>query len=147
MPLYAAYGRNLDPERMAERAPHSPVWSTGWLEGWRLAFGGAGPDQAGALVTLAEEPGSSVFVCLYDVPEWERRLLDSWEGTDLGVYSRITVRARTLFDGDVTAWAYVLDDYEGGLPSAAYLESIALAAEKAGAPSDYVADLRARPCC
>ena len=34
MPLYAAYGSNLDPAQMTERCPHSPVYGTGWLEGW-----------------------------------------------------------------------------------------------------------------
>jgi hypothetical protein len=34
------------------------------------------------------------------------------------------VRVETL-DGDKLAWLYVLDDYEGGLPSARYLGIIA----------------------
>jgi hypothetical protein len=41
--------------------------------------------------------------------------------------------------------AYVLNDYEGGLPSARYVGIVADAAELAGAPEDYVAGLRARP--
>jgi AIG2-like family len=44
------------------------------------------------------------------------------------------------------SWLYVLNAYEGGLPSARYLGILADAAEKAGAPADYVAGLRARPC-
>ena len=40
----------------------------------------------------------------------------------------------------------VLDGYEGGLPSARYLGLMADAAEKAGAPDDYVREMRARPC-
>ena len=44
------------------------------------------------------------------------------------------------------AWLYVLDAYEGGLPSARYLGVVSDAAESAGAPADYVADLRIRPC-
>ena len=49
-------------------------------------------------------------------------------------------------DGDVLAWLYVLNAYEGGLPSARNLGLLADAAEKAGAPADYVAEIRARPC-
>jgi hypothetical protein len=49
-------------------------------------------------------------------------------------------------DGDVLAWLYVVNAYEGGLPSALYLAAMADAAEVAGAPADYVADLRSRPC-
>jgi hypothetical protein len=63
----------------------------------------------------------------------------------LGIYAKIRVRVQTL-EGDVVAWLYVLNDYEGGLPSARYLGMIADAAQKAGAPEDYVADLRNRPC-
>ena len=44
------------------------------------------------------------------------------------------------------AWLYVINGYEGGLPSARYLGIMADAAEAAGAPAEYVADLRARPC-
>jgi hypothetical protein len=43
-------------------------------------------------------------------------------------------------------WTYVLDAYEGGLPSASYLGVLANAAEAADAPDDYVAALRRRPC-
>ena len=42
------------------------------------------------------------------------------------------------------AWLYVLDAYEGGLPSARYLGVMADAAEIAGRPADYVRDLRTR---
>jgi hypothetical protein len=47
---------------------------------------------------------------------------------------------------EVLAWLYVLDAYEGGLPSARYLGIMADAAEAAGAPADYVLALRNRPC-
>jgi AIG2-like family len=46
----------------------------------------------------------------------------------------------------VVAWLYVLNDWEGGLPSARYLGIVADAAEAAGAPADYVQSLRSRPC-
>jgi len=39
----------------------------------------------------------------------------------------------------------VLNAYEGGSPSARYLGVIADAAEAAGAPDDYVMELRNRP--
>lgn len=61
------------------------------------------------------------------------------------MYRKIRLRIQTL-DGPVLAWLYVLDAYEGGLPSARYLGVIADAAEAAGAPTDYVEELRRRPC-
>jgi gamma-glutamylcyclotransferase (GGCT)/AIG2-like uncharacterized protein YtfP len=143
--LYAAYGTNLDPEQMRRRCPHSPVRGTGWLEGWRLTFGGEDLGWDGALATLVESPGAHVFVALYDLTDYDARELDAWEGADTGLYRKIKVRVHTL-DGDPLAWVYVLDGYEGGLPSARYLGVLADAAEAAGAPDDYVAELRSRPC-
>lgn len=145
MALYAAYASNLDPEQMAERAPHSPLRDTGWLKGWRLTFGGEEIGWDGALATLVEDSGAEVFVALYDVPELDEQALDAWEGHELGLYTKIRVRVQTLF-GEELAWIYVLDAYEGGLPSARFLGIIADAAEKAGAPEHYVKELRARPC-
>jgi hypothetical protein len=143
--LYAAYGSNMDPAQMADRCPHSPRRGTGWLEGWRLTFGGEDINWEGARATVVEDPGERVFVALYDVPDIDERVLDHWDGATLGYYRKIRVRVQTL-DGDVLAWLYVLDAYEGGLPSARYLGMVADAAEKAGAPADYVQSLRARPC-
>lgn len=142
--LYAAYGANLDPARMRGRCPHSPVHSPGWLRGWRLTFGGEELGWDGALPTIVEAPGSTVFVLLYDVTAEDGATLDAWEGADAELYRRLRLRVDTL-DGTVLAWAYVLGAYEGGRPSARCLTELAEAAEAAGAPEDYVAELRSRP--
>ncbi len=145
MALYAAYGSNLDPAQMHQRCPHSPIAGTGWLEGWRLTFGGEDLGWEGALATIAEAPGEHVFVGVYDITDADARDLDAWEGADTGLYRKIRVRAATL-EGGRLAWTYVLHGYEGGLPSARYLGVLAAAAETAGAPDDYVRELRTRPC-
>ncbi len=123
----------MDPEQMLERCPHSPAAGTGWLNGWRL------------LITIVEDPDSAVFVALYDVSPADYELLDRWESAESGLYRKIHVRVSTL-DGELLAAVYVLNAYEGGLPSARYLGLIAEAADKAGAPDEYVAELRSRPC-
>jgi hypothetical protein len=143
--LYAAYGSNMDPAQMLERCPHSPQAAIGWLEGWRLTFGGEDIGWEGALATVVEEKDSRVFVVLYEVCESDERALDRWDGATLGYYNKVKVRVAAL-DGDAVAWLYVLNDYEGGLPSARYLGIMADAAEAAGAPEDYVNWLRTRPC-
>ncbi len=148
MGLYAAYGSNMNAAQMGLRCPHSPQHATGWLDGWRLTFGGEDIGWEGALATLVEDPGNAaarVFVVLYDVPEMDEKALDQWDGATLGYYAKIKVRVRTT-DDNVLTWVYVLRGYEGGLPAARYLGVIADAAENAGAPGDYVAALRARPC-
>ncbi|GAA2550822.1 MULTISPECIES: gamma-glutamylcyclotransferase [Streptomyces] len=158
MSLYAAYAGNLDARLMSRRAPHSPLRATGWLNGWRLTFGGEGwglprtggdedPGKGGegALATLVEDPLAQVFVALYDIAPMDEETLDRWEGVGLDIHRRTRVRVHTL-DGEERAWTYVLNAYEGGLPSARYLGEIADAAESAGAPHDYVMELRKRPC-
>ncbi|MDT4956851.1 MAG: hypothetical protein QOF95_1584 [Pseudonocardiales bacterium] len=143
--IYAAYGSNMDPEQMLERCPHSPAAGTGWLNGWRLSFGGEELGWDGALAMVVPDAESQVFVALYDLSPHDLELLDYWEGADTGLYNKIKLRVSTL-EADVLAWVYVLDGYEGGLPSARYLGLIAEAAQAAGAPDEYVAELRSRPC-
>lgn len=145
MTLYAAYGTNLDPVRMGARCPHSPLHATGWLEGWRLTFGGEDHGWDGALATIVQDPFEQVFVAIYDLTPEDAAALDGWESADTGLYRRARVRVSTL-SGELVTWVYVLDAFEGGLPSASYLGVLADAAEAADAPDDYVAALRARPC-
>ncbi|WP_028659594.1 gamma-glutamylcyclotransferase [Nocardioides insulae] len=145
MTLYAAYGTNLDPTLMSARCPHSPLHTTGWLEGWRLTFGGEEHGWDGALATLVQDSFEQVFVAVYDLTAPDERALDQWESADTGLYRKTKVRVSTLTD-DLLVWTYVLDAHEGGLPSAHYLGALANAAEAADAPGDYVAALRARPC-
>ena len=145
MTLYAAYGPNMDPRLMGERCPHSPLRGTGWLQGWRLTFGGEEFGWDGALATVVEDHFEQVFVALYDVTEEDVDELDQWQATDTGLYLKAKVRIATL-SGEQLAWTYVLDAYEGGLPSASYIGLLADAAEAAGAPADYVTGVRRRPC-
>lgn len=145
MTLYAAYGANLDPARMSERCPHSPLRGTGWIQGWRLTFGGEDHGWDGAQVTIVEDPFEHVFVAVYDVPDEDRDALEGWESADTGLYRPIRLRV-SLLQGEEVADVYVLDAFEGGLPSARHLGAIADAAQAGDAPEDYVQQLRARPC-
>lgn len=145
MGIYAAYGNNLDPARMLARAPHSPIIGPGWLNGWRLTFGGEDRSWQGALPTIVEAADSQVYVMLYALTDLDENNLDSAEGFDLGMYRKIRVRVSTL-DRDVTAWLYVVDGYEDGLPLRKHVEDIITAARTAGAPEDYIADLQSRTC-
>ncbi|HEX3707263.1 MAG TPA: gamma-glutamylcyclotransferase [Mycobacteriales bacterium] len=145
MAMYAAYGSNLDPAQMHDRCPHSPCRGPGWLEGWRLTFGAEDLGWEGSLATVVEDPGSRVFVMLYDIETHDETTLDEIEFATTGLYTKIRVRVHTL-DGVQLAWLYVLKGYEGGLPAARYLGVMADAAYEAGAPADYVAELRSRPC-
>ena len=141
MTLYAAYGSNLDPRQMLQRAPHSPHLGTGWLRGWRLTFGGEEIGWEGAVATVAEDPESSVFASIYDLTDGDESALDEWEGVNTDLYRKIRVRVDTLSAAH-TCYLYVLNSFEGGKPSSRYLEIMIAAALEAGAPEDYLATLR-----
>ena len=143
--LYAAYGSNMDPEQMLERCPHSPAAGTGWLTGWRLTFGGEEHGWDGALPMIVPDKDGRVFVALYEVSPQDMRVLDYWEGADTGLYNKIRLRVSTE-DGEMLSWVYILDGFEGGLPSERTIGLIADAARAAGAPDEYVQALRDRPC-
>jgi gamma-glutamylcyclotransferase (GGCT)/AIG2-like uncharacterized protein YtfP len=145
MALYAAYAGNLDPSRMALRAPASPPAGSGWLRGWRLTFATTDLSWSGPLATVVEDHLGEVFVMLYEVTESDERSLDEWEGVSLGLWRKIRVRVDSM-SGSQLAWLYVLDAYEGGLPTREYLQLIADSALAGGAPADYLAWLLGLPC-
>src|SRR5258708_14154626 len=99
----------MDPAQMAERCPHSPRRGSGWLEGWRLAFGGEDIGWEGAMATVVEEAGQRVFVVLYELSAADEASLDQWDGVSLGYYRKTKVRVATP-DGEVLAWLYVLNE-------------------------------------
>ncbi|WP_026929871.1 gamma-glutamylcyclotransferase family protein [Glycomyces tenuis] len=144
MHLYAAYGSNLDPARMRATCPRSPLVGTGWLEGWRLTFAGADLGWESAVATVVEAPGERVFVALYDLDPADRAVLDELEGFNSGLYRKMHLQAVTL-EANRPVWLYVFEGFEGGMPSQWYLDEIMRAAESAGAPQDYVEELRKRP--
>ena len=102
MTLYAAYGGNLDPARMSERCPHSPLQSTGWLTGWRLTFGGEEHGWDGALSTIVQDPFEQVFVAVDEgTPD------PSWiYGSDLSRVDHVDVLTGTKAWQLATRFAY-----------------------------------------
>jgi len=129
---------------MAERAPSSPMFGTGWLSGWRLTFAGDAFSPDGAQATVVEDPTAAVFVMLYDMTHLDEMTLDTWEGLQLGLLRKLRVRVE-ITGGTELAWLYVLDDFEGGYPSRSYLDLLIVSAQAAGAPAEYLTMLSAHP--
>ncbi len=134
----------MDPAQMRDRAPFSPHRGVGWLQGWRLTFGGEEIGWEGSVATVVEDPNSSVFVSLFDLSEYDETKLDEWEGISTDLYRKIRVRVQTM-DGVSLCFLYILNSFEGGFPSSRYLEIMVQAAVAAGAPDDYVTLLQGHP--
>ena len=141
MALYAAYGSNMDPKQMLERAPFSPHRGTGWLMGWRLTFGGEDLGWEGSVATIVEDPDSQVFVSLYELSVEDEKNLDRWEGISADLYRKIRVRIQSL-DGQPLAFIYVLNGFEGGFPRRRYKSIMVAAAWAAGAPVDDILEIQ-----
>ena len=58
-----------------------------------------------------------MFVAVYDVTDEDVSQLDDWESVATGSTCKTRVRIATML-GEQLAWTYVLDAYEGGVPSA-----------------------------
>ncbi|NDG09216.1 MAG: gamma-glutamylcyclotransferase [Actinobacteria bacterium] len=115
----------------------------GGIRGWRVTFGGEEIGWEGSVATLAEDHQASVFVSIYDLTKQDESALDEWEGVTTDLYRKIRVRVETM-TGAQLCYVYVLNSFEGGRPSPRYLEIMVAAAIEAGAPDDYIAELRER---
>ena len=120
MALYAGYGSNLIPSRWRCGRPTPRCRRrVGWSAG--LTFAGGDIGWEGSLATVVEDrqPRTRVFVVLYDVSD-EDVHDGPLEGSELGAAPQAAGthrnHRRTCF-----AWLYVVDGFEGGLPSARML--------------------------
>ena len=80
---------------------------------------------------------------MYDLTKQDESALDEWEGVTTDLYRKIRVRVETM-TGTQSCYVYILNSFEGGIPSQRYLEIMVAAAIEAGAPDDYIAEIRNR---
>lgn len=122
--IYLAYGSNLNLTQMARRCPGARALGSGTLEGWRLAFRGAG---RGYYLTLLPAPGESVPVGVWSVTPEDLARLDEYEGYPEFYYkTTLAVRYRDRSTGEecrAQALVYMMrDGYGPGLPTEEYYQ-------------------------
>src|SRR4051794_41827920 len=105
----------MDPRRMSERCPHSPLRGTGWLIGWRLTFGGEEHGWDGALSTIVEDPIEQVFVAGYDVTPEGGAAPGGWGGAHPRPYPQNPLPGAAQ-EGSMGGGAQVPDPPQGGPP-------------------------------
>jgi gamma-glutamylcyclotransferase len=86
--LYAAYGSNLHPARLGQRAPSASLRGTSLIEGFSLCFNKQGQDGSGKC-TIAPG-GQGVRVAIYTMSDRDHAALDEIEGVGRG-YAAATV--------------------------------------------------------
>src|SRR5271155_3760371 len=84
MPLYFAYGANIDVTAMARRCPRSKALGPARFPRHRLAVMREG------WLTVARDPRSAVHGVLWDLALADVAALDRYEGLPHGLYAKLT---------------------------------------------------------
>jgi hypothetical protein len=83
VPLYFAYGSNMDASAMARRCPRSKALGLARLERHRLAVMREG------WLTAVRDPASAVHGVLWDLALSDVAALDRYEGLSRGLYAKL----------------------------------------------------------
>ena len=136
MPVYFAYGSNMDRDAMAQRCPRSKVIGTGRLARHRFTLM---PEGYGNVV---RDPRRVVHGLLWDLALSDVRGLDAYEEVGRGLYRKVVQPIVKDGGGSAQALVYV-GKGEGGTPRDGYMEGVVAAARALGFPPAYIAELAA----
>ena len=134
MPLYFAYGANMDAGAMALRCPASRLIGGGHLPGYRFIIMREG------YASVVRDPRRVVWGVVWELASADIPALDRYEGVAGGLYTKaaLPVRAR---DGVRRALIYLGGSTAPGRPRPGYLEAVVAAARAAQLPPVYIREL------
>lgn len=132
MPLYFAYGSNMDLAAMAARCPRTRPLGNARLARHRFLINEDG------YATVVRDPRSDVHGVLFDLAFADVPALDRYEGLGQGLYSKI-IQPVLAPSGARKAMVYIGRSSRPGTPRPGYLEGVIAAAKAAGLPAAYIA--------
>lgn len=136
MPLYFAYGSNMEVAAMAARCPHSPPIGPARLMRHRFVV------TTDGYATVVRDPAAVVWGLLFDLAFADVPALDRYESLGTGLFAKITAPVLTA-RGPRRALIYVGRAKRPGKPRPGYMENVLAAAEAAGLPAPYRRSLEA----
>ena len=136
MPLYFAYGSNMDRAAMAARCPASQPLGLARLTRHRFVITREG------YASVLRDPRRTVWGLVWDMAFADMPALDRYESVAGGLYVKLTQSVITE-RGARRALIYVGRSPGTGQPRSGYVESVAAAAREAGLPADYIAEIEA----
>jgi gamma-glutamylcyclotransferase (GGCT)/AIG2-like uncharacterized protein YtfP len=134
MPLYFAYGANMDVAAMAHRAPKAVALGIARLPRHRFVITEHG------YASVVRDPRFVVHGLLWDMPLADIRALDRFEEVDRGLYVKANQPVITG-QGPRRALVYLGTGAPGGRPRPGYLEDVIRAATEIGLPNAYLREL------
>src|SRR4030042_1135643 len=124
MPLYFAYGSNLDAEQMKRRCPESRIITTGCLRGFCLNFTWYSSGWGGGVADVVIDPQREVWGLIYELTERDLKLLDYYEGYPK-FYTRFQTSIKTSERIFNDVWVYEVVSKNAFIPpTRLYLEII-----------------------
>ena len=135
MPLYFAYGSNMDRAAMAQRCPGSKPLGPARLMRHRFAL------IAEGYATIVADPGAVAHGVLWDIALADMRALDAYEDIARGLYRKIVQPVLRQGGGSARALVYVGRAAAGAKPLPGYLEGVIAAARGWDLPERYIQEL------
>ena len=130
MPLYFAYGSNMDRAAMLARCPHSRPLGPARLMRHRFFV------CADGYASIGPDPRRVVWGLLWDLALKDVPALDRYESIATGLYTK-AVRPVLTAAGPRRAMLYVARSTTAGAPKPDYMEAIVAAAAEADLPEAY----------
>lgn len=140
MPLYFAYGSNMDRAAMAARCPASRPLGLARLARHRPVIMREG------YLSVAGDPRRTVPGLLWDLALADVPALDRYEEVGAGLYAKRHLPVATGA-GARRALVYVGANAGPGSPRSGYLKAVIEAGREAGLPAPYLAELAALGAC
>lgn len=135
MPLYFAYGANMDAGAMALRCPGSVLIGQGRLNRHRFIVMREG------YASVVRDSSATVWGVLWDLRLADMPALDRYEGVAGGLYVKAYQPVVTK-GGIKRALIYLGGSATVGIPRPGYLEAVLAAAEAAQLPPVYRQEVR-----
>ncbi len=134
---YFAYGSNMDKNQMASRCPQTTLIAPGMLPGYRFMINSQG------YATVIPEPGATVYGILWALNHPGEKVLDRYEGVQIGAYRKETINVVDLSSGQPrAALIYIAQDSHPGKPRKAYIDLILASAQRHKLPEHYIQELQ-----
>ena len=134
MPLYFAYGLNMDVAGMAQRCPRSKPLGLARLPRHRFIVNTDG------YASVIRDPRESVHGVLWDCALGDIRTLDKFEDLASGLYVKIS-QPVIVEGGAKRALIYIGRSGTPGKPKPGYLEQVVAAAKEWALPETYIAGM------
>jgi hypothetical protein len=135
MPLYFAYGSNMDQTAMLQRCPASKPVGIGRLMRHRFIIFDEG------YATVIRDPQRVVWGMVWDLALADVAALDRYESLSTGLYTK-AVQPVVTAQGPRRAVVYIGRSAKPGMPKPTYMEGIVEAALHAGLPEPYIRELK-----